>query len=144
MDVEFLEGTNLNNPVLYDENNVIIEKERVSLIAKATVEATSGIPSTEGEHNVRLRQKDPSIYLIEGERRVQASLVTLIVSLTVTTEKVPLSFQSYSNADTKTPITQAAVATFAVGAGRHVDLVLSTEADGGIAVSCVTNSTPPE
>jgi len=142
--VDFPEGTNLNNPVLYDEDNVIIGTDRTLPIAKATMEATPNLPSAAGDHNVRLQQKNPLIYLIEGEHRVQASLVTLLVSFTVTTEKVSLSFQSYSNAGTKIPITQAAVATFAVGDGHHVDLVLSTEADGRIAIGCVTNSTKPE
>jgi hypothetical protein len=144
LNVEFPEGTNLDNPILYDENNVVIDKDRILPMAKATLEATPNVPSAVGDHNVRLQQKNPLIYLIEREHRVQASSGTLLMSFTVTAEEVPLSFQSYSNADTKIPITQAAVATLDVGDGHHVDFVLSTEADGRIAMGCVPNSTKPE
>lgn len=141
--VEFPEGTNLDNPVLYDEDNVVIEKDRTLPIANATLGATPNLPSGVGDHNVRLQQKNPLIYLIEGERRVQASSCTLLVSFTVTTQEVPLSFQTYSHADTTIPITEAAVATLDMGDGHYVDFVLSTEPDGRIAMGYVPNSTKP-
>lgn len=102
------------------------------------------MPSTVGEHNVRLHQKNPLIYLGGGRGRVQASDGVLFVSYTVTREEVPLSFRVYSNADSAAPITQAAVATAELTPGHHVDLVLCTEADGTISISAVPNSTKPE
>ncbi|SFN95829.1 Restriction endonuclease [Bradyrhizobium sp. Ghvi] len=142
--VEFPNGVNLEHPVLYDENGAVIDKDRVLPIAQATLTETPNAPFTVGEHNVSLRQSCPLIYIMDGDQRVQASLGVLLVSYTVTREEVPLSFQVYSSADTATPITQAAVATAELAPGQHVDLVLTTQADGTISVSAVPNSTKPE
>ena len=141
---EFPEGTSLDDPILCDENNVVLDKNRTMPIAQATFNTTPNLPSAVGDYNVSIQQKDPLVYLIGGARRVQAASCTLSMSFTVTTEEVPLSFRTYSHADTKATITQAAVATFDMGDGHHVDLVLSTEADGRIALGYVPNSTKPE
>ena len=123
---------------------MILDKERIIPIAKATLDANSNLPATPGSHQVRIHQVAPLIYLGEGENRVQASSCMLLLSYTVIQEQVPLSFQTYSHADTKAAVTQAAVATVDMGGGRHADFVLSTEADGTIAMSYVPNSTKAE
>jgi hypothetical protein len=144
MYVEFPKGTNLENPTLCDENDVVLEKDRTLAIAQEALNAAQNLPSVVGAHNVHFRLKSPLVYLIEEERRIQAASCTLSISFMITSEQVPLSFQAYSNAGTKIPITQAAVATVDMGDGRHVDFVLSTEADGRIAMGYVPNSTRPE
>jgi hypothetical protein len=174
--MESPEGVNVDNPILYDENNVIIERGRtihlelskvnIPINQSSVAHAASALqlkarpryifePATQailnavsnltvGDHTIRFQQKDPLLYLVEGEHRVQASSCSLLMSLTVTAEEVPLSFQIYSHADTKIPITQAVVGTLDEGNGHHVDIVLSIEADGRFAVASFPNSTKPE
>ncbi|MCP3462130.1 restriction endonuclease [Bradyrhizobium sp. CCGUVB23] len=141
--VEFPQGVKLEDSVLYDENGTVIDKDRVRPIAQQTLNATPNIPSAAGIHNVRIHQNSPLIYILDGTHRLQASSCTLLLSYTVTREEVPFSFQVYSSASTEMPIAQAAVATAELAPGRHVDLVLCTEADGTVSITAVPNSTKP-
>jgi hypothetical protein len=140
----FPEGTKLENAILYDENGVALDKERVSPIALATLNNAENVPSEEGSHDIRVVQPKPAVYLMDGENRIQATACTLLMSLTVTREQIPLSFQTYSKAGTDSLITQAAIATVDVGNGKYADLVMSTQADGSIVLHVVPDSTKPE
>ena len=144
LQIQFEQGAHRDNPVLYDETNQVFDKARSIPMAQAALKASPNLPFDVGTHHVRFHQKNPAVYLMEGQHRVQALSCTLLVSFTVTTEEVPMSFQAYSHADTNMPITQAAVATVDMGDGHHVDFVLSTDAEGGIALGYVPNSTKPD
>jgi hypothetical protein len=107
------------------------------------MDGAKNLPLAAGSHNVRFHQNAPAIYVVDGDNRIQAASCTLLVSFDATEEEVPLAFRAYSNAGTDSPITQAAVATVDVGNGQHVDFVMSTEADGRVAIHVVPNSTKP-